>query len=281
MAVLAGDLHCDAVRVTGGEPERLEVAATAAAAAGLEVWFSPFPVDLSPEDTLAVLDDSAQRAEAVRSTGAQVVFVAGCELSAFGQGFLPGATYLDRLQGMVSGGLEWWTSLGPVQQRLNEFLNQACTTVRSRFGGRVSYAAGPWEDVDWAPFDLIGVDAYRAAHNADGFREHVRELVTRGKPVAVTEYGTCAYRGAGDLGGMAWQPPADAVPDEYEQVRYLEELLDIFETEGVDTAFWFSFANCDKPGARDIASYGVVRMLDESRWEPKQVFRAMASRYQR
>lgn len=139
----------------------------------------------------------------------------------------------------------------------------------------------PWEDVDWAPFDLIGVDAYRAAHNADGFREHVRELVTRGKPVAVTEYGTCAYRGAGDLGGMAWQPPADAVPDEYEQLRYLEELLDIFETEGVDTAFWFSFANCDKPGARDIASYGVVRMLDETRWEPKQVFRAMASRYQR
>jgi hypothetical protein len=30
---------------------------------------------------------------------------------------------------------------------------------------------------------------------------------------------------------------------------------------------------------RDIASYGVVRMLDQARWEPKEVFHAMAARY--
>jgi hypothetical protein len=42
-----------------------------------------------------------------------------------------------------------------------------------------------------------------------------------------------------------------------------------------------SFANYDKPGDRDIASYGVVRMLDETNWEPKKVFHAMAARYQR
>jgi hypothetical protein len=34
-------------------------------------------------------------------------------------------------------------------------------------------------------------------------------------------------------------------------------------------------------GDRDIASYGVVRMLDETRWEPKKVFHAMAARYER
>jgi hypothetical protein len=85
----------------------------------------------------------------------------------------------------------------------------------------------------------------------------------------------------GDLGGMAWRPPPGAVPDEDEQVRYLDELLDIFEDEGVDTALWLSFANYDKPGDRDIASYGVVRMLDETNWEPKKVFHAMAARCQR
>jgi hypothetical protein len=208
MAVIAGDLHCDAVRVSGRDGERLSVAARHAADAGLEVWFSPFPGD----------------------------------------------TYLDRLA-------------------------ETAAAVRSRFGGRVTYASGPWEAVDWAPFDLVSVDAYRAAHNAGTFRGHLRDFFSHGKPVAVTEYGTCAYRGAGDLGGMAWQPPAGAVPDEAEQVRYLNELLDIFEEEGVDTALWFCFANYDKPGDRDIASYGVVRMLDQARWEPKEAFHAMAARY--
>jgi hypothetical protein len=281
MAVIAGELHCDAVRVSGREPERLGVAARHAADAGLEVWFSPFPVDLYPEQLLPLLADCAQRAEAVRRTGAEVVFVTGCEISASCGGFLPGDTYMDRLTAMLTADLEWWTSLGPVVERLNGFLAEAAATVRAHFGGRVSYACGPWEAVDWAPFDLVSIDAYRTAQNADTFRAHLREFFSHGKPVAITEYGTCAYAGAGDLGGMAWQPPPGAVPDEDEQVRYIGELLDIFEEEGVDTALWLSFANYDKPGDRDIASYGVVRMLDEARWEPKKVFHAMAARYQR
>jgi hypothetical protein len=58
MAVIAGDLHCDAVRVSGRDGERLSVAARHAADAGLEVWFSPFPVDLPPgaAGPLAVVD---------------------------------------------------------------------------------------------------------------------------------------------------------------------------------------------------------------------------------
>lgn len=64
-------------------------------------------------------------------------------------------------------------------------------------------------------------------------------------------------------------------------MRYLNELLDIFEEQGVDVALWFSFANYDRPGDRDIASYGVVRMLDETCWEPKKAFHAMAARCER
>ncbi|RAG86788.1 hypothetical protein DN069_04415 [Streptacidiphilus pinicola] len=281
MAVIAGDLHCDAVRVSGRDAERLELAARCAAEAGLEVWFSPFPADLPPSQMLTLFADCAQRAEALRRGGAEVVFVAGCELSAFGHGFLPGGTYLDRLHAMATADLQWWTSLGPVPERLNAFLAQTASTVRARFGGRVSYASGPWEPVDWAPFDLVGIDAYRSAQNAATFRADLREALSHGKPVAVTEFGTCAYRGAGDLGGMAWRPPQGAIPDEAEQVRYLGELLDVFEEEGVDTALWFSFANYDKPRDRDVASYGVVRVLDENVWEPKQVFHTMAARYQR
>ncbi|MYT68210.1 MULTISPECIES: hypothetical protein [unclassified Streptomyces] len=281
MTILAGDLHCDTVRISGRDPERLGTAARHAADTGLEVWFSPFPVDLRPEAILTLFANCAQRAEALRQDGAQVVFVTGCELSAFAHGFLPGNTYRDRLRAMATADMQWWTSLGPVPERLNAFLAEAVTTVRAHFGGRITYASGPWEPVDWAPFDLVGIDAYRTAQNADTFRTDLRVSLSHGKPVAITEYGTCAYRGAGDLGGMAWQPPQGAIPDEDEQVRYFNELLDIFEEEGVDTALWFSFANYDKPGDRDVASYGVVRMLDETLCEPKKIFHAMSTRHQR
>lgn len=95
----------------------------------------------------------------------------------------------------------------------------------------------------------------------------------------MTEFGTCAYRGAGERGGLAWQPPEGAVPDEREQVRYFTELLDIFEEEGVDTALWFTFAAFHTRKGADLTSYGVVRMLDETRWEPREVSRTMAARY--
>ncbi|MER6088811.1 hypothetical protein [Streptomyces bluensis] len=281
MAVISGDLHCDAVRVSGRDPERLGIAARHAADAGLEVWFAPFPVDLPPDRLPPFFADCARRAEAVRQSGADVVYVAGCEITAFCGGFIPGDTYRDRLRAMATADMEWWSSLGPVQERFNDFLAHVAATVRTHFGGRVTYAAAPWEFVDWRPFDVVGIDAYRAAYNADVFRDELRGHFAHGKPVAVTEYGTCAYRGAGALGGMAWQVPKGAIPDEEEQVGYFTELLDIFEEEGVDTALWFTFAGYSRPGPHDLGSYGVVRMLDETRWEPKKVFHTMAARYQR
>jgi len=163
----------------------------------------------------------------------------------------------------------------------NDVRARAAEAVRARFGGRITYASAPWEFVDWTPFDVVGVDAYRAAYNADGFRTELRGHLAHGKPVAVTEYGTCAYRGAGDRGGSAWQVPPDAVPDEDEQVRYFTDLMDVFEEEGVDTALWFTFAGYGRPGDQDLGSYGVVRILDEARWEPKRVFHAMAARHRR
>ncbi|MGW2180381.1 hypothetical protein ACWCXX_20195 [Streptomyces sp. NPDC001732] len=281
MAVISGELHCDAVRVSGREPERLDIAARCAADAGLEVWFAPFPVDLPADRLLPFFADCARRAEAVRLGGAEVVFVAGCEMSAFCGGFIPGDTYGDRLRAMAEADMEWWRGLGPVQERLNDFLARAAGTVRAHFGGRVTYASAPWEFVDWSPFDLVGIDAYRSTRNADTFRSELQGHLAHGKPVAVTEYGTCAYRGAGERGGAAWQVPDDAVRDEDEQVRHLTEMLDVFEEEGVDTALWFTFAGYSRPGDADLGSYGVVRMLDGTRWGPKKVFHAMAARHRR
>ncbi len=43
LAIIRDDLHCNAVQIIGGDPDRLELAAGAAAELGLEVWFRPIP----------------------------------------------------------------------------------------------------------------------------------------------------------------------------------------------------------------------------------------------
>jgi hypothetical protein len=57
--------------------------------------------------------------------------------------------------------------------------------------------------------------------------------------------------------------------DESEQVRYLQEMNQIFVEEGLDLAFWFTFAGYHMPPSSDphrdadLASYGLVSLLPE------------------
>ena len=131
-----------------------------------------------------------------------------------------------------------------------------------------------------------------------------------GKPVAITEFGTAAYRGASDKGARAgeiveWSETTiapsrlrgDVERDETEQVTYLRELLDVFETEGVDSAFVFTFVATQFPHRPDgdprddldVGSYAIVKTLDSGRgttypdmpWEPKAAFAALAEVYGR
>jgi pimeloyl-ACP methyl ester carboxylesterase len=50
MRIIRDDLHSNAVRVTDGDADRLEVAAQRAAEAGLEVWWSPLTCDLTTKE---------------------------------------------------------------------------------------------------------------------------------------------------------------------------------------------------------------------------------------
>ena len=97
MRIIARELHCTAVRISGGEPARLSIAGELAAAEGLEVWFAPFPCELTTDQLAPLFEDCADRAEHLRQSGASVVLVTGCELTLFGAGFLPGGTVFERI----------------------------------------------------------------------------------------------------------------------------------------------------------------------------------------
>lgn len=295
MRTIARDLHCTAVRVTGSDPDRLTLAAHEAAEAGLEVWYSPFPCDLTAEELLPLLADCADRAEQLRRGGAEVVLVTGGELSLFAHGFLPGDDFLTRIALVAGRGPELPGLLQALPERINAFLAEAVATVRQRFGGKVTYASVPFERVDWTPFDYVAADAYRAAGNAATYRDEIRALHRHGRPVAIAEFGCCTYRGAADRGGTGflvvdrtqdpWRLNGSYERDEEGQAAYLRDLLRIFDEEGVDTAFWYTFAGYRYPHHPDpsydldLASYGLVRIDQDRSLHPKAAFHALATAY--
>ncbi|MEU7080860.1 hypothetical protein ABZ938_24110 [Streptomyces sp. NPDC046409] len=304
MQIIRNELGCDAVRITGGNRDRLETAARYAAEAQLEVWYSPFTNGLTTGELLDFLTDSAERAERLRREGAGVVFLTGSEISLFTVGMLPGDTFEERAA-VLADPQQLRAALPKLPAQVNAFLGKAVAAVRSRFGGRIGYASLPFEGVDWAPFDIVATDAgYRDAQTADLLADGLRALAAHGKPAAVTEFGCTTYRGAADVGGrgdavIVWDDRARPVRftspvarDEQEQADYLRELIDALDESAIDAAFVNTFARYDLPHAGadddrdfDKASFGVVKVLDGGRtgnaypslpWEPKAAFHTLA-----
>ena len=300
MHAIAHELQCAAVRITGGVPERIAIAAGFAASAGLEVWFSPFPCELDENQMLAIFEESAGLTEELRRQSRnKVVLVLGCELSVFGRGFLPGADSYERLEQLAAPSPELFAEYPKLVTRLNEFLSRAARLSKTRFAGPISYASGLWEEIDWKPFNIIGVDAYRDQTNAGTLEGQLAALSANGKPLAVTEFGCCTFRGAADRGASGWaivqcqggdlRLSGDFVRDEWEQVRYFRELIEIYQRQGIDTAFWFTFASWNRPHREnprrdlDMASFGVVKVAEEDaatpvqQWRPKAIFSEFAN----
>ncbi|GAB3444122.1 hypothetical protein [Actinophytocola sediminis] len=306
LTIIRDDLHCNAVHIVGGDPDRLELAAQHAADLGLEVWFSPYPIELTATEMLSLFVDCARRAERLRAAGAEIVFVTGVELSIMNHGFLPGDDLAQRVDLLMNQPENRGERIVAAGVRVNEFLRESVEVVRERFLGRVTYACVPFERIDWTLFDIISVELIRSAEVADQFQQGVRTFVAQGKPVAITGFGTATWRGSGDVAprsmeivdldedGQPVRVKGDYVRDEAGQAAYLRELLEIFDAEGVDGAFVYLFAldnyrhRPDDPSRDfDLASLGVVKVLDgrngdtypDMPWEPKAAFAAVADHY--
>ncbi|KUO09620.1 abortive phage infection protein [Streptomyces sp. DSM 15324] len=294
------DLHADTVDVTGDGVERLQATAREAAEQGLHIWLQPTPADLPQRDILDHLAETGRFAQRLRRQGASVDLSVGCEFQLFVPGIVPGDTVLDRVRALLTGAYD------PVvtQRRLEAFTARAARTARSVFDGRLGYAAAEDDRVDWSLFDVVGIDYYsvhrRPADHVRALRRHLR----RGKPLAVTEFGTCAYRGAPEAGGMAWdvvdldkRPPeikGHLVRSERTQADHLVSLLRVFESMGLYAAMAYEFVTPDAPHRADdprhdldLASYALTRTVQDRpgdprsdwHWEPKQAFHALARHY--
>lgn len=300
LEIIRDDLHCNAVRISGTDPERLMIAAEDALKGGLEVWLSPHLHDKNEEETLDYTVRCAAKAEELRQQWPDLVFVLGCELTLFMQGIVDGNDIFERIGNPA---LIESVKTGVPGRKLNAFLAKATEAVRTVFRGKVTYAACGLEfAVDWSLFDYVCLDHYREARIKDTYAAMLKPYFARGKPVVITEVGCCAYRGAENVGGRGFmivdpantgQLNGDYVRDESLQARELADLLSILDSAGVDGVFVFTFVapalayNENPRYDMDMASFSLVKSFADRHgttypdmpWEPKESFKAVASYY--
>ncbi|MCT7351388.1 abortive phage infection protein [Streptomyces sp. 15-116A] len=296
------ELHADTLDVTGDGVERLTATAAEAAERGLHVWLQPTLGDVPQRDILEHLAETGRFAERLRRQGASVELSVGCEFWLFVPGIIPGETAVERIENIQNGTVDWESAL----RCLDRFTARAAAVGRSVFGGRLSYAAAQDDRVDWTLFDVIGIDYYSYHPRPQDYVRELRRYLRWGKPLAITEFGTCAYVGAPKAGGMAWdvvdhdkEPPeikGDLVRSERVQAEYVTDLLDVFESMGLYAVMAFEFIAADAPHRPDdprhdldMATYAITKTLKDDpddpssdwHWEPKQAFHALARRYER
>ncbi|HTE00994.1 MAG TPA: hypothetical protein VK668_17000 [Mucilaginibacter sp.] len=304
--IIKNDLHCDSIRISGYDINRLSKASEFALQQGLQVWFSPSYLDATREDVIKYLLDCAIAAEKLRVKYKDVIFVVGFEYSIFLKGLIKGDTIYDRLDRMFS---PWGLILNllglrqGIYDKLNLFLKEVTKGVREHFNGMVTYGSGTWEKINWSLFDIVGIDHYRASYNKAFYTKQLEGYYKFNKPIAILEFGCCAYKGAEEKGPSGWAitEVADGkrvikgsyLRDEDAQANYITELLDIFKQENVYGAFVFTFINpmykynSNPKLDLDLASYGIVKPVDDVNegsykglsWTPKKAFYSLADYY--
>ncbi|MDT0305920.1 abortive phage infection protein [Streptomyces sp. DSM 44917] len=296
-------LHAGSVMVFGDGVERLAATAEEAAGLGLHVWLQPRLGDVPEADILEHLAETGRRAEHMRRQGARVHLHVGCEFVLFVPGIVPGADAVERVRNLLDG------TYDPVHmaRELRRFTGLAARTGRSVFRGALTYGAAHGEEVDWDLFDIVSVNYYEYHRDRAAYARELSAYRRWGRPVAISECGTCTFEGAPEAGGMGWDvvdygpyPPeirGGLVRSERAQAAYLAEVMDVFESLSLYSATVYSFVTPDAPHwpgdplhDLDIASYSLVRTIrggDPSapgpdwHWEPKESFRTLARLFAR
>jgi hypothetical protein len=318
LEIIAGDLHCNAVKIHARDVSRLTWTAGQALELGLEAWLGPDLWDEDADATLDYITGAARAAEELRAEcPGRVVLSVGAELTLFMRGIVPGRTLAERLS---HPDLFAAMTSKRGQGLLADYLGRAASAVRQVFGGQITYAALPHERVDWQLFDFTCVDLYRDEISKPKYARAVEVLGSRGRPLIIGEFGCCTYAGADRLGGSGYDivdhtlsPPrmkALYTRDEELQAREITECLAIFDAGGVEGAFVHTFVqplsvyNADPWFDFDMASYSLVKsyagrigeltkefpdipwdlrsagtVYPDMPWDPKRSFGAVAEYY--
>jgi hypothetical protein len=299
LEIIKNDLHCNAIRISGTDINRLKTASEMALKLGFEVWLSPHLHDHDEQETKAYTIKCALMADELHQKWPNLVFILGCELTLFMNDILEGKTIYERISNPSF--MENIKS-GTANKKLNAFLKATCENVKNVFDGKITYCSAPLESVDWALFDFVCLDYYREQRNKDSYEKILGMYFHNNKPVIITEVGCCCYKGAEGVGGRGFMIIDQSNPkqlngiyirDESLQAQEIEELLSILDSQGVEGVFVFTFVSpallyCDNSrNDLDMASFSIVKSYANKNgttypdmpWEPKEAFYVVSNKY--
>lgn len=308
---ISAQLNCNSVTIFGSDLERLATTAAAAVERGLHVWLQPRLVDHPQPEIIDHVAEGARLAESLREQGAKINLVVGGEHTLFAPGIIDGDAYHERMANVYAEHDHVMlrptatVDLTAAAPRLNEFLGRASSVVRGIFKDRISYSAAPFEQVDWQPFDFVGLmyQYLPVYHTPDQHLALLAGYRKWNKPVLIAEFGTATYRGAEQKAFFFWdivdrsQPVPTVldgyVRDESAQAAYHLKMFDIFERAGVHGVTVSEFIHPTHPHSSDprldldMASMCLVKTIRSNdqdpdspyRWEPKESFHAIAAYY--
>ena len=294
MLIIKNQLNCNALRIYGERFDYLQFSSEAALDYGFKVWFSPRFIDSTTPTAKELIIRAAIIAQKIWEMDKDTVFVIGNEFTLDMQGFVGGDTHQQRGENLAFAIAK--SFLIDYNTQLNIFLSKVVSEVRKIFGGKITYAAGFWEKVDWSLFDIVSVNKYRMFFHKLFYESQIENLKQFGKPVAITEFGCSSYKGADKWGGASfniveWQQNKRSeikgkhIRDENVQADYIIDLLKIFVKYGIDGAFVFTFVepqyvyDLNPKYDLDMASLGIMKVKSDGSMEPKKSFYSIADFY--
>jgi hypothetical protein len=325
ISLIGDELNGNSVNIYGTDLDRLRETTAFALERGLHVWLDPRYPDRSQDEVIDHLAEVARLAESFRKQGGDIDVTVGALHTIYTPGLFPGDPYLQRIANIFFDGdnrfglrepataAEWLApgvtaNLTESAPRLNEFLARAAGVARGIFHGRLGYSATPWEQVDWSPFDLIGI-VYFTMPSYMTRRQHLDFLAGYSrwdKPLFICGFGTASYQGAVEKGFFNWDIVDRDTPDlrivdgperdESVQAGYFTTMLSIYEEAGVSGTAPTDLVHpthphhpTDRSRDLDMASMAIVKCIRDDydnhdsgyRRELKESFLAIADFYGR
>ncbi|GEM_PF-1552504 len=308
--LLIEKLNCNAIRMYGSHIDKLIAYSEESLKRGFCVWISPRLIDGDKQQTIKFVKEASKKAEQLRKQYKNVVFIVGNELLLDSKAVFDAPKIFNRADFLISY-INFKFSIkneipqlkqtySPVRkflEKTDESINQFVEILRieasKNFKGQITYASLPWEKINWGAFDIVAVNLYKNQWNATTYLDELRKFKSFNKPVAITEFGTCAYKGASELGGSAYDIvdyrtktiKKGLIRDEDEQAKYLKELLKLYWKENIFATFIFDFkeewkihSNSPKKDL-DLGSYGIVAVLKNGKVITKKAYRVVKKLY--
>ena len=304
---IKNSLHANAIRIEGEIIDRLVAATRIAHQHGLTVFFNPWKWNADADALRPYYLQAAKEAEKLRKEGVDIVFIAGCEYPIFQKGLLAGDTVDARLASLgalfADGPEKAKAQMDATWGGLSDILKSFVEVIRPEFRGPVTYAATPFETIDWSMFDFVGIDHYRGEESAEKYVEQFNGYKVHNKPVICMEVGACTYVGAAKAGGGGFMIMEGMNPDgsarfkggvvptrsEREQADYIETQVKLLANNDAEGVFVFVFAapfytHGEGANDLDLVAYSLVKTYrkDDPRskamppWAPKESFHRVA-----